>query len=122
MEPVMNFEEKRSFALKELENSGIWKSNYNPPIVQLIHKLGMQVPFPHYNSFIKNALAMGIFFGAVWGLLMYFFVWRYLNTPVAVMVLTPIGAGVFFGVAMAAYYRHGFKKYKLTPWDEMKNN
>lgn len=118
----MNFEEKRSFAIKELDNAGIWKSNYNPPTVQIIHKLGIQVPFPHYNSFLRNTLVTGIFFGVIWGLLMYFFVWSSLNTPVAVMVLTPLCTGILFGAAMALYYRHGFKKYKLTPWNEMKNN
>jgi hypothetical protein len=68
----MNFEEKCYFAIQELENAKIWKSNYNPPFVKLLHKLGCKVPFPHYNSFINNALVTGLFFGLFWGGIMFF--------------------------------------------------
>lgn len=117
----MNFEEKRHFALQELKNAGIWESNYNPPIVKLIHKLGLQMPFPHYISFIKNTLGMGAIFGIFWGLTMYFFVWGTQNVALMVVVLSSVLGGAVFGIAMASYYRYTFKKYKLTPWDEMKN-
>lgn len=118
----MNYEEKCSFAVKELEAAKIWKFNYNPPITRLIRRLGFEVPFPHYNYFLKNALSMGIYFSFGWGLLMYFFVWNTKNISSASMLLTAIFAGAFFGVAMASYYSYGFKKYKLTPWHEIKSS
>ncbi|MES2825620.1 MAG: DUF6404 family protein [Pseudomonadota bacterium] len=117
----MTFEEKCSFAIKELENAKIRKSNYNPPFLKLIHKLGFNVPFPHYNSFANNALGSGVFFGLSWGLFMYIFVWSAQNMPVPAIVLATVGAGAFFGITMASYYKYGFKKYKLTPWHEIKN-
>jgi hypothetical protein len=116
----MTFEEKCSFAIQELESAKIWKSNYNPPIVKLIHRLGFQVPFPHYNSFLSNALFIGSFFGLVWGLLMYFLIWREQNISLVTFATAVIFAGTFFGISMALYYWYGFKKYNLTPWVEIK--
>ena len=117
----MNFEEKCSFAIKELEKAKIWKSNYNPPLVKLLHKLGFNIPYPHYNSFMNNALFTGIFFGLVWGLLMYLTIWKSQNLSFSAIALVVVFAGTFFGLAMASYYKYGFKKYKLTPWVEIKN-
>ncbi|MBE8715943.1 DUF6404 family protein [Cellvibrio polysaccharolyticus] len=102
----MTFEEKFSFATKELEIAKIWKSNYNPPFVKLIHKLGFKVPPPHYNSFLTNALSTGIYFGLVWGLLMYFLVWKEQGMPIALISLATLFAGTFFGVGMASYYKY----------------
>ncbi|GHG66515.1 hypothetical protein GCM10010919_14260 [Alishewanella longhuensis] len=117
----MTYEEKCNFAVKELEAAKIWKSNYNPPITRLFRKLGFKVPFPHYNSFLMNALSSGIYFGCAWGLLMYFFAWKTQNMSPSVMLSTAIFAGAFFGIAMASYYRYSFKKYRLTPWHEIKD-
>jgi len=117
----MTFEEKCNFAVKELESAKIWKSNYNPPITRLLRRLGFKVPFPHYNSFLVNAFSTGIYFGCVWGLCMYFFAWRTQNISPAVMLSTAIFAGAFFGIAMASYYSHCFKKHKLTSWHEIES-
>jgi hypothetical protein len=117
----MTFQEKCNFAIKELENAKIWKSNYNPPLIKILHTLGFEVPFPHYNTFLSNALITGSFFGIGWGLIMYFMFWSKQNMPFIAIVAGCIFAGVFFGSSMAMYYKHGFKKYKLTPWQEIKS-
>ncbi|GGW73517.1 DUF6404 family protein [Alishewanella tabrizica] len=116
----MTYEEKYNFAVKELEAAKIWKSNYNPPITRLLRRLGFKAPLPHYNSFLKNALCTGIYFGCAWGGFMYFFAWSTQNISPAVMLSTAVFAGAFFGIVMASYYRHVFKKHKLTPWHEIK--
>lgn len=117
----MTYEEKCNFAIRELEAAKIWKSNYHPPILKLIRRLGFKVPFPHYNSFLNNALSTGIYFGFAWGLFMYLFSWNKENISINVMLTTALAAGTFFGLAMASYYRYGFKKHKLTPWHEIGN-
>lgn len=116
----MNFEEKCQFAVKELDNAKIWKSNYNPPLIKLLHKLGFKIPYPHYNSFIRNAVFTGLFFGVTWGILMYLFLWKSESMFLKSMATTASFAGILFGLCMASYYRYGFKKYRLTPWSEMK--
>ncbi|CCQ10100.1 hypothetical protein PALB_9650 [Pseudoalteromonas luteoviolacea B = ATCC 29581] len=116
----MNYEEKCHFALKELTEAKIWESNYNPPIIKLLRKFGFKVPFPHYNSFLMNALSTGLYFSCLWGLLMCFSRWNTQNISLYDTLSTALFAGTLFGVAMASYYRHGFKKYKLTPWHEIK--
>ncbi|MFC7421794.1 DUF6404 family protein [Iodobacter arcticus] len=117
----MTHEEKCTFAIKELEQANIWKSNYNPPFIKLVHKFGFKVPLPHYNSFLNNALSTGIYFGLACGLFMYFFDWNMENKSATVIISTALFAGAFFGLAIASYYMYGFKKYKLTPWNEIKN-
>jgi hypothetical protein len=84
-----------------------------------MHKLGFKVPFPHYNSFLSNAVILGSFFGIFWGLFMYLSVWKAQNISPTAIILTILFAGSFFGLAMASYYKYGFKKYKLTPWNEI---
>lgn len=117
----MTYEEKCKFAIKELEAAKIWESNCNPPIVKLARKFGFKVPFPHYNSFLNNALSTGIYFGFASGAFMYFSAWNEQNMSLAAMLRSALVAGAFFGLAMASYYRYGFKKHKLTPWHEIKN-
>lgn len=118
----MTFEEKRRLAIRELEKARIWEPNYNPPIIKLMHRLGFKVPFPHYNSFLHNALFTGTLFSVLWGASMYFFAWKEQQIPLRVIVIALFSTGLFFGACMASYYRYGFKKYKLTPWHEMKAN
>ncbi|MDF4403463.1 DUF6404 family protein [Vibrio parahaemolyticus] len=35
----MDYETKLQLAHKELSDKGVWKSNYNPPLVRLLRKL-----------------------------------------------------------------------------------
>jgi len=101
----MTFEEKYDFAIKELENAKIWKSNYNPPLIRLLHKMGFKVPFPYYDTFTNNALRMGIFFGTFWGLLMFITTWQQQKTPLIIVLLGSLVAGALFGILMAGYYK-----------------
>ena len=117
----MTFEEKYSFAIKELQNTKIWKSNYNPPITRLLHKLGVKVPLPHYNSFISNAVYIGCFMGLFWGSFMYLFTWRTQELSIVTMFLSSLFFGIFVGTCMSTYYYYDAKKYKLTPWKKINN-
>lgn len=112
----MNFEDKYAFALNELERSKIWRSNYYPPLIRLIHHLGIKVPPPHYNSFFANVILMGAMFGIIWGLLMYLLLWQSQNMAAANILTAVVIAGSLFGFSMASYYKYSAKKNALTPW------
>jgi|JI8StandDraft_1071087.scaffolds.fasta_scaffold389976_1 hypothetical protein len=116
---MMNFEEKRRLAMQELDNAHIWKSNYYPPFIRMLHLLGYKVPLPHYNSFLNNALSTGLFFGLLWGGMMYVLIWRAQAISLNVILLTSVFAGASFGLILASYYKYGFKKHQLTPWDQI---
>ncbi len=116
----MTFTTKLESAIKEIDKTGIWKSNYYPPIIKLLHKLGIKIPLPHYNSFLNNFLMMGTGFGVIWGLFMYFFVWnKMVGMPIIYQVLIGVVAGVFFGLSLAGYYRYGAEKHGLSSWDSL---
>jgi MFS-type transporter involved in bile tolerance (Atg22 family) len=118
---IMTFEEKHNFALKELQNTQIWKLNYNPPLTRLLHKLGVKVRLPHYNSCIYNFLSVGCFMGLFWGSFMYISTWRNQDILLIDMLLPALFFGVFVGTVQSASYVYDAKKYKLTPWNKINN-
>lgn len=66
----MSFEAKKQAAMAELENSKIWRPNYEPPFLLFMWWLGKETRPPHYNSFTTNALGFGLNFGLFWCLVM----------------------------------------------------
>jgi hypothetical protein len=110
----MRFEEKLSAALGLLASTGMWHSNYAPPVYRLLWRLGAKTPPPHFRSFSANFVSAGVRFGVVWGLLMWVTVWSH-RSPYAVLAAA-LFAGVFFGLGMAAYYRYGARKHRIPLW------
>ena len=114
----MNFDEKYAFAMRELEQSSISPANHTTLLVLLARKFGVQLPPPHYASFITNTLVTGGFFGVLWGTLMYFLIWKDQHTVGSTVKIAAIG-GLCFGLAMACYYKYSAQKNQLTPWSEI---
>jgi hypothetical protein len=114
----MTFEEKREAALKLLESTDIWRSNYAPPLLRLLWKFGVKVPPPHFVGFAANFVCGGLFFGVAWGLLMWALLWWRQSTPLGMVVGAATLAGLLFGLGMASYYRHGARRNKIPLWKE----
>ena len=51
-----------------------------------------------------------------WGLLMWVFMWWRQGMTVAATAGVALLAGLFFGLAMAGYYRYHAKKHRLPDW------
>ena len=115
----MEISSKRTHALQLLEATGIWRSNYKPPVVRLLWYLGLDVPPPHFASFASNACLTGCFFGVVWGLVMWLFVWPTYSISATAAAEAALLAGLFFGLAMASYYAYGKYKHELPSWQEL---
>jgi hypothetical protein len=115
----MSFEEKRQAALAMLAATGMWRSNYAPPLYRLLWRLGIKVPPPHFASFRSNFAFPGICFGVLWGLLMWLMFWSNQGVPIQRAIILSAVAGVFFGLAMAAFYRHGARKHALPKWQDI---
>ncbi|TXT34551.1 MAG: ybaA [Comamonadaceae bacterium] len=86
----MNTSTKREAALKLLSTTGIWKSNYAPPGVKLLWRLGIDCPPPHLARFWSVFFVCGLF------------------------------AGLSFGFLMATYYAIGRKKHRLPLWKDIR--
>jgi hypothetical protein len=115
----MSFELKRSQALEVLSKTGIWRSNYEPPIVRLLWRFGLKVPPPHFAPFLSTALLAGVFFGACWGGVMWLILWSHSGTSPLLGAKISCLAGAAFGIAMAFYYAYGKIKYKLPRWNSL---
>jgi hypothetical protein len=107
-------------ALGILKTTGIWRSNYAPFLHRMFWRAGVSIPPPHFASFGFNVVFMGAWFGAVWGLWMWLFVWSQRGMSGVEAVFASILSGVFFGLIVALYYRIRARKYNLPSWSQIK--
>ena len=111
--------QKRLLALELLKKTGIWKSSYQPPMINLLWRLGIDVRPPHFIPFFQAALFTGLPFGISWTLCMVMFGWFSTNgsniSTTAIGVIT----GSLFGFAMAGYYAHGRWRHNLPKWESI---
>lgn len=115
----MSFEKRRDAAVKELKDSAIWRSNAMPPLLLALWRFGVKARPPHYNSFIKNAGVLGLWFAIVWGLLMWVIEWGSSGYPVTVAIVIAIMAGILFGVLMGVYYKWSARRNRLSKWEDL---
>lgn len=111
--------DQRNAALKHLAATGIWRSNYEPPLLRLLWSLNVNVPPPHFAPFWANAIVTGVVFAAGWTTLMWFAIWSRQSMPFTAGAMIGAGAGLLFGVTMAAYYEYGKRKHHLPSWNTL---
>ncbi|PKH06640.1 DUF6404 family protein [Moritella sp. Urea-trap-13] len=115
----MSYISKLESAQAELSKTEIWKSNSNPPIFKLLRKLGFSVRPSHYSSFVINFISSSIWFGSVWGLLMWFTIWSEQQISTDQAVANSLIAGFFYGLFMALYYKYSSSKNGLSNWNDL---
>ena len=115
----MTYEEKYQAALAELAAAGFRPKQTHPPLLRLLHRLGMKTRPPLYNSFWQNTVLLGGYFGLLWGILMYALIWRSNGVGLLGAIIASLLAGLLFGMAMAGFYRYSAKKRGLTPWQDL---
>ena len=115
----MSFQVKLEAAHKELSETKIWKSSYNPPILVLLRKFGLEIRPFHYSSFITNFIITSVWFGCAWGLIMWFTIWQSAKMPILIAFIASLSAGLLFGLTMAFYYKLSAKKNNLSDWREL---
>lgn len=114
----MSVNPKREAALKLLKSTGMWPSNYAPPIFRMLWSLGLDLRPPHFANFFVNTILMGTFFAATWGFFMWVLIWSHRTMSPTKALLVAACAGLFFGLVMSGYYAYGKRKYKLPSWGE----
>ncbi|EHG4045364.1 hypothetical protein P4Q63_004466 [Salmonella enterica] len=115
----MSFEDKKERAIAIMESKKMWSSNYAPPLLRALWKIGVKIPPLPFAPFWQITLLMGIWFGPLWGLLMWFFSWRSMGVPSTHAIAISIVAGVSFGVLMAVYHWWRKKVNKLPDWNSL---
>ena len=116
----MTFKNKLTKAHKELEDAGIWRSNYNPPPLDLLRKIGYRILPPHYRSFLVNFISQTLFFTTIWGGIMWLLVWQAEHVAAYFALLVSISVGLFMGFCMAVYYKFSAKHHHLSDWSDFK--
>ena len=116
----MDCETKLQLAHKELSDEGVWKPNYNPPLVKLLSKLGLYLPPHYYQSFFANVMLCVAFFAPVWGIFQWFLVWSELGKPVLEAVYISLLTGALFSLVMATLYYIRRKQLNLTDWGSLR--
>lgn len=116
----MTFKNRLAKAHNELENAGIWRSNYNPPPLGLLRKLGYSIPPPHYRSFLVNFFSHTLFFSLLWGGGMWLFVWQPELIDVRLACAITASVSLFVAFFMSVYYKFSAKRHQLSNWAHFK--
>ena len=118
----MSFASRRTKALELLKATGMWRSNYEPPILRGLWKLGFKIPPPHFVPFWKTTLLASLWFGGAWGIVMWLTVWSPHSVVVTAALCAAAAAGLFFGLSMSLYYAYGRRKHCLPEWSSLDGN
>lgn len=116
---MSEYARKYSAAMAQLSETTIWPSNYRPPLLRAMRIMKLPVRPPHYAPFWSVCLSYSLWFGPVWGIMMWFAAWRSENfTPLDALGAAAF-AGALFGISMAAYYSYGRRRWKLSRWADL---
>jgi uncharacterized protein DUF6404 len=113
----MTHRQKVDRLIADLGKRGVGAFTVAPPLFRLLWSLGLEVPPPLFLGFVTLTLLMGGFFGVVWGVFMWLLQWQSGRVPVETAVLNAVGAGLLFGLSMAAYYRWKAVRLGLPSWE-----
>lgn len=115
----MTFEQKKEHAIAIMESKNMWKSNYAPPLIRGLWKLGLKIrPLP-FIPFWQVTLITGNLFGLLYGLSMWFYVWKHSEMTLSVAISASFMAGILFGIAMAVFNWWLKVRNNLPTWNEL---
>ena len=118
---MTEYERKFEAAMTELVEKGMWSKDYMPPLLKAQRALGLRSRPPHYLPFWRLALGIGLPTGIGWGIGMWA-VFELLQTqkvPAWAIAIAAAWMGILFGVAMAASFSRGGRKYGLRQWRDL---
>jgi hypothetical protein len=118
----MENNQKRESAINYLVKLGIWKSNAAPHLIKLLWRLGLNVPPPHFGSFFRNALCLGVPFGIFYSFFMWLFMWRSMGMGATRLLITAALSATLFGLLMASYYLYCQRKFKIPQWKDFEKS
>ncbi len=117
---MVTFESRLKQAHDELQQSGIWKSNYKPIPLTLIRKLGVKIKPPHYRQFLVNFFSYSVFVSIIWGIIMWLLVWRDAQFEFYTVFVISTCVGLLVGFTMALYYKFSARYHHLSNWLDFK--
>lgn len=113
------FDIRKAKALDLLRGTGLRESNYKPPLLALLWRVGLHVPPPHFMSFFGAVAVYGSSFAAIWGVSMWLMLWQHQDKSLGAIGISVAMAGLLFGMGMACYYEWGRRKHGLPAWKDL---
>lgn len=113
------FERRKQKAIALMDSRKMWRSNYAPPLLRGVWKLGLKIPPLPFVPFWQVLVWMTILYGVPWGLMMYFGRWREEGMPPLVACGHSLCAGLFFGFFMALFHLWRKKVNGLPDWNSL---
>jgi len=69
------FEQKKARAIALMDSKKMWRSNYAPPLLRILWRLGIRLPPLPFMPFWQVAVLTGGLWGTSWGCAMWFIYW-----------------------------------------------
>ncbi|EFM8819673.1 hypothetical protein A4V55_004431 [Escherichia coli] len=92
----MTFEQKKARAIALMDSKKIWRSNYAPPLLRILWRLGIRLPPLPFMPFWQVTLLMGSLWGISWGCAMWFIYWRPSGMVAGEAIIISITGGFLF--------------------------
>ena len=116
---MTTFDEKYARAVEILEQQGITRTAYEPPVARLLRRFGKPVRPLHFMELQQLAIFQGATFGVMWGLFMWVFMWSRGSMPLSVIIFAIMVAGVTFGLGSAYVILRRAARAELPKWDDL---
>lgn len=116
---MSTYSEKYDRAMAELAETSMWESNYAPLMHKSVRKLGFKPRPPHYVPLSQQFVTSTAWFGVIWGLFMWWMIWRGTGVSPEVALRQTAFAAMIFGAFLTASYAYGRWKWQLSPWSKL---
>ncbi len=115
----MTFEQKKARAIALMDSKKMWRSNYAPPLLRILWRLGIRLPPLPFMPFWQVTVLMGGLWGISWGCAMWFIYWRPSGMVAGEAIIISITGGFLFGLLMASFHWWRRKVNRLPSWDDV---
>ena len=115
----MTFEQKKARAIALMDSKKMWRSNYAPPLLRILWRLGIRLPPLPFMPFWQVTVLTGGLWGTSWGCAMWFIYWGPSGMVAGEAIIISITGGFLFGLCMASFHWWRRKVNRLPPWDDV---
>lgn len=115
----MTFEQKKARAIALMDSKKMWRSNYAPPLLRILWRLGILLPPLPFMPFWQVTVLTGGLWGISWGCAMWFIYWGPSGMVAGEAIIISITGGFLFGLLMASFHWWRRKVNLLPSWDDV---
>ena len=115
----MTFEHKKARAIALMDSKKMWRSNYAPPLLRILWRLGIRLPPLPFMPFWQVTVLTGGLWGISWGCAMWFIYWGPSGMVAGEAIIISITGSFLFGLLMASFHWWRRKVYLLPSWDDV---